>query len=134
MTIVGVIANERVRSDLREPDEPIAYVPIAQAPRMQIKLAVRTRGDAMSIMPPFAKPSDRSTTELALADVKTSNRSAMAASRDCVSRCGSSAFLPTLSALLAALGLYGVRRALGQSATPRNRHSHGAWRQFGQRC
>ena len=46
MTIVGVIGNERVRSDLRAPAEEIAYVPIAQAPRMQVKLAVRTRGDA----------------------------------------------------------------------------------------
>ena len=42
MTIVGVIGNERVRSDLRAPIEDVAYVPIAQAPRMQVKLAVRT--------------------------------------------------------------------------------------------
>ena len=31
---------------MRVPAEEIAYVPIAQAPRMQIKLAVLTRGDA----------------------------------------------------------------------------------------
>ena len=46
MTIVGVIRNERVQRDLRAPVDEIAYVPIAQAPRMQVKLPVRTRGDA----------------------------------------------------------------------------------------
>ncbi len=42
MTIVGVIGNERVQRDLRAPVDEIAYVPIAQAPRMQVKLSVHT--------------------------------------------------------------------------------------------
>ena len=51
MTIVGVIRNERVQRDLRAPVDEIAYVPIAQAPRMQVKLSVHTIGDAAAAVP-----------------------------------------------------------------------------------
>ena len=51
MTIVGVIRNERVQRDLRAPVDEIAYVPIAQAPRMQVKLSVHTVGDAAATVP-----------------------------------------------------------------------------------
>ena len=71
MTIVGVIGNERVQSDLRAPDEPIAYVPIAQAPRMQIKLAVRTHGDAMAAVPAIREAVRELDPQLALADIRT---------------------------------------------------------------
>jgi predicted permease len=108
MTIVGVIANERVRSDLREPDEPIAYVPIAQAPRMRIKLAVRTRGDAMAIMPSIREAVRQIDPELALADIKTLEEiknGSLSGLRQPVFVIG---IFAGLSALLAALGLYGV--------------------------
>ena len=108
MTIVGVIANERVRSDLREPNEPIAYVPIAQAPRMAIKLAVRTRGEAMSVLPSIREAVRQIDPQLALADIKTLAQirsGSLSGLRQPVWVIG---IFAALSALLAALGLYGV--------------------------
>ena len=71
MTIVGVIGNERVRSDLRAPAEEVAYVPIAQAPRMQVKLAVRTHGDAAAAVPAIREAVREVDGRLALADIRT---------------------------------------------------------------
>jgi ABC-type antimicrobial peptide transport system permease subunit len=108
MTIVGVIANERVRSDLRQPDEPIAYVPIAQAPRMQIKLAVRTRGDAMAVVPSIREAVRELDPQLALAGIKTLDQirsGSLSGLRQPVWVIG---IFAVLAALLAALGLYGV--------------------------
>ena len=128
MTIVGIIGNERVRSDLREPNEPIAYVPIAQAPRMQIKLAVRTRGEAMSAMPsireavrqidPRARArrhqdarADPERQPLGVASTGLGDRHL----RDAL---GPARRARTLRR----------RRTYGESAAARNRHSHGARR------
>ena len=108
MTIVGVIANERVRSDLRQPDEPIAYVPIAQAPRMQIKLAVRTHGDAMAVVPSIREAVRELDPQLALAGIKTLDQirsGSLSGLRQPVWVIG---IFAVLAALLAALGLYGV--------------------------
>ena len=41
--IIGVIRNERV-NDLQTAVQDVVYVPLAQAPRREIKLIVRTRG------------------------------------------------------------------------------------------
>ena len=108
MTIVGVIGNERVQSDLRVPNDPIAYVPIAQAPRMQVKLAVRTRGDAMAALPSIREAVRQIDPELALADIRTMEQiwnSSLSGLREPVWLIG---IFAALSALLAALGLYGV--------------------------
>ena len=108
MTIVGVIANERVRSDLRQPDEPIAYVPIAQAPRMQIKLAVRTHGEAMAVVPSIREAVRELDPQLALAGIKTLAQirsGSLSGLRQPVWVIG---IFAVLAALLAALGLYGV--------------------------
>ncbi len=108
MTIVGVIANERVRSDLREPNDPIAYVPIAQAPRMQIKLAVRTQGEALAVLPSIREAIRQIDPELALADIRTLEQirsGSLSGLRQPVWAIG---IFAALSALLAALGLYGV--------------------------
>jgi predicted permease len=108
MTIIGVIGNERVQSDLRLPNDAIAYVPIAQAPMMQLKLAIRSRGDAFATLPAVRTAVRELDPQLALADIRTLE--------DIVD--GSLAGLrqpawliiafAALSALLAALGLFGV--------------------------
>jgi len=108
MTIVGVIGNERVQSDLRAPNDPIAYVPIAQAPRMAIKLAVRTHGDAMAALPSIREAIRQVDPQLALADIKTMAQiwsGSLSGLRQPVWLIG---IFAALSALLAALGLYGV--------------------------
>jgi predicted permease len=108
MTIVGVIGNERVRSDLRLPNEPIAYVPIAQAPRMQIKLAVRARGDALAVLPSVREAVRQLDPDLAIADVRTLEQiwsGSLSGLREPAWLIG---VFAVLSTLLAALGLYGV--------------------------
>ncbi len=72
MTIVGVIRNERVQRDLRAPMDEIAYVPIAQAPRMQVKLSVHTRRRSDSGGLPAIREAVRQIDPLlALADIRT---------------------------------------------------------------
>ncbi len=108
MTIVGVIGNERVRSDLRAPVEEIAYVPIAQAPRMQVKLSVRTRGDEAAAVPAIRAVVRELDARLALADIRTMEQiweRSLSGLREPVWLIG---IFAAVSALLAALGLYGV--------------------------
>jgi predicted permease len=108
MTIVGVIGNERVQRDLRVAADPIAYVPIAQAPRMQIKLAVRTLGEPLTVLPAIRAVMRQLDPQLALADVRTMEQirdGSLANLRQPVWLIGAFALL---SVLLAALGLYGV--------------------------
>ena len=108
MTIVGVIGNERVQSDLRAPTDAIAYVPIAQAPRMQIKLSARTGGDAAAVVPSIREALRQIDPQLALADVRTLadiRSGSLSGLREPAWLIGAFA---VLSLLLAALGLYGV--------------------------
>ena len=48
--IVGVIRSERV-SGPGDPDPPVVYVPLAQAPSPRIKLVIRTGADMATVMP-----------------------------------------------------------------------------------
>ncbi len=118
MTIVGVVGNERVRSDLRAPAEEVAYVPIAQAPRMQVKLAVRTHGDAAAAVPAIREAVRQVDGRLALADIRTMEEiweGSLAGVKEPVWLIGAFA---AVSALLATLGLYGV---LTHTVTQRRR-------------
>jgi len=108
MTIVGIVKNERVESDLRADVLGIAYVPIAQAPILWNKLSVRTRADSQSIVPSIREALRRVDSRVALADVRT-----VAELRELsLSGMKEPAWLigifAAVSALLAALGLYGV--------------------------
>ena len=109
MIIVGIVGNERVQADLRAPADEVAYVPIAQAPRMWVKLAVRTHADAAAIVPAVREAVRQVDDRLALADVRTMEQiwsgSLAGRARAGVVRRGRS---PRSSAMLAALGLYGV--------------------------
>lgn len=108
MTVVGVIRNERVQSDLRAPVDEIAYVPIAQAPRLQVKLAVRTHGDAAAAVPAIREAVRQLDARLALADVRTMEQiweRSLSGLKEPVWLIG---IFAVISALLAALGLYGV--------------------------
>jgi putative ABC transport system permease protein len=105
--IVGVIRSERT-GELHAPQRPVAYVPLAQVPRQDIKLAVRTRSEAAAVMPGIREAVRQVDAHLPLGDVRTMEQV----------RAQSLLWLkhPTLvvgafaavAALLAALGLYGV--------------------------
>jgi predicted permease len=108
MTIVGVVGNERVRPDLRAPADEVAYVPIAQAPRLGIKLAVHTTGEPAAVVPAIREAVRQLDDRLALADIRTMeqiHRGSLAGTREPVWLVASFALV---AALLAALGLYGV--------------------------
>ncbi|MCC6989784.1 MAG: ABC transporter permease, partial [Acidobacteria bacterium] len=108
MTIVGVVGNERVHQDLRAPADDVAYVPMAQAPRMQFKLAVRTPGGVAAPVPAIRAALHQLDARLALADVRTMAQirdGSLSGVREPVWLVGAFA---AVSVLLAALGLYGV--------------------------
>jgi len=108
MTIVGIIGNERVRPDLRVPAAEVAYVPIAQAPRMQIKLSVRTHGDAAAIVPSVRAAVSEVDPLLALADIRTLENIWRRSLADLTEPAWVIGIFAAVSALLAGLGLYGV--------------------------
>ena len=106
-------------------------MPIAQAPRMQIKLAVRSLGDDAGGAgdPRAVRQLDP---QLALADIRTLEEIWDGACRACASPSGCIGIFAAFSALLAALGLYGVV-SHWCTATARNRHPHGARRALERR-
>jgi predicted permease len=108
MTIVGVIGNERVEGDLRAPEPPVAYVPIAQAPRLQVKLAVKTTGSPTLVFPGIRDAVRQLDSGLALADVRTLEQIRQRSLSGLREPAWLIAIFAALSALLAALGLYGV--------------------------
>jgi putative ABC transport system permease protein len=71
MTIIGIVKNERVQSDLRANVLGIAYVPIAQAPILWNKLSVRTRTNSASIVPAVREALRRVDSRVALSDIRT---------------------------------------------------------------
>ena len=105
--IVGVIRNERVNG-LQTAVEEVVYVPLAQAPRRELKLIVRTRGDAAAVMPAVREAVREIDPRLPLGDVRTMEQvwqRSLAGTSEPTWVIGAFA---GIAALLAALGLYGV--------------------------
>jgi putative ABC transport system permease protein len=105
--IAGVIHNERT-GGLQAPIEPVAYVPLAQAPRQDISLLVRTHGDALAALPGIREAVRQIDPHLPLGEVRTmeqiKDRSMLWATQP---TWAVGAFA-AIAALMAALGLYGV--------------------------
>ncbi|MGA7414369.1 MAG: ABC transporter permease [Bryobacteraceae bacterium] len=107
LQIVGVIRSERT-AGLHAPPELVAYLPLAQAPRQDVKLVIRTLTDPAAAMSGIREAVRQIDPHLPLGDVMTmeqvKERSMLWAKQ------------PTwvvgafagVAALLAALGLYGV--------------------------
>ena len=115
--IVGVIRSERT-GGLHAPQEPVAYVPLAQVPRQDIKLVVRTRSEAAAVMPGIREAVRQVDAHLPLGDVKTMEQvkeQSILWLRQPTWVVGAFA---GVAALLAALGLYGV---LAYAVTERRR-------------
>jgi putative ABC transport system permease protein len=108
MQIIGIVKNERVESDLRAGVLGIAYVPIAQAPMLWTKLAVRTQLDTATIVPSMRAALREVDDRVALADVRTVEQLRELSLSGMKEPAWLIGIFAALSALLAALGLYGV--------------------------
>jgi putative ABC transport system permease protein len=105
--IAGVIRSERVAPPGR-PDPPVAYVPLAQVPRPEVKLLVRTKLAPESAMPAVREALRQVDPNLPLGDIVTMRQ----VRERTLSGSSRPAWLigafAAVAALLAALGLYGV--------------------------
>jgi FtsX-like permease family len=108
MLIAGMVGNERIQGDLRLEQDPVAYVPIAQAPRLQVKLSARTQGDPIAGVPMIREIVGSIDPLLALADIRTLDQVHQRSLSGLKEPAWLIAIFAGLSALLAALGLYGV--------------------------
>jgi putative ABC transport system permease protein len=105
--IVGVIRSERT-GGLHAPQERVAYVPLAQIPRQDLKLVVRTRSEPLAVMSGIREAVRQVDAHLPLGDVRTMKQvkeQSMLWLRQPTWVVGAFA---GVAALLAALGLYGV--------------------------
>jgi putative ABC transport system permease protein len=107
LQIVGVIRSERTAA-LNAPPELVAYLPLAQAPRQDIKLVVRTLSEPASVMPGIREAVREIDKHLPLGDVMTMEQvkqQSILWARQPTWVLGAFA---GVAALMAALGLYGV--------------------------
>jgi predicted permease len=107
LQIVGVIRSERT-AGLNAPPESVAYLPLAQVPRQDIKLVVRTRIDPAAAMSGIREAVRRVDPNLPLGDVMTMQQvkeQSIIWARQPTWVLGAFA---GVAALMAALGLYGV--------------------------
>jgi predicted permease len=105
--IAGVIRNERT-SGLQAPEEPVVYVPLAQFPRQDISLVVRTRSEPSAAMSGIREAVRQLDAHLPLGEVRTMEQvkeQSMLWAKQPTWVVGAFA---GVAALLAALGLYGV--------------------------
>ena len=108
MAVVGIIGNERIHSDLRIEQDPVAYVPVAQAPRLQVKLSARTIDDPVAAVPIIRSLVREMDPMLALADIRTMEQVHQRSLSGLKEPAWLIAIFAAMSAGLAALGLYGV--------------------------
>ncbi|HZT30930.1 MAG TPA: ABC transporter permease [Bryobacteraceae bacterium] len=105
--IVGVIRSERVSSP-GDPDPPVVYVPLAQAPSPQVKLVIRTALATAAVMPAIREAVRDVDPNLPLGDIATMqqvrDRTLWGVSRPA----GLIGAFALVAVLLTATGLYGV--------------------------
>ncbi len=115
--IVGMIRNERT-GGLHAPAEPVVYVPLAQFPRQDISLVVRTLSDPLAAMSGIREAVRQVDPHLPLGEVRTMEQvkqQSMLWAKQPTWVVGAFA---GVAALMAALGLYGV---LAHAVTERRR-------------
>lgn len=115
--IVGVIRSERV-GNLRDPDPPVVYVPMAQQPGHSAQLIVRSRGDVSAVMSGVRETIRQIDAHLALGTISTMRQVKARSFTDTTQSAWVIGAFAIVAALLAAFGLYGV---LAQSVTQQRR-------------
>jgi predicted permease len=105
--IVGVIRGEHT-SGLNAPPELVAYLPVAQTPRQDIKLVVRTRTDPAAAMPAIRAAVRQVDPNLPLGDVMTMEQVKQESTVWMKQPTWVIGTFAAVAALLASLGLYGV--------------------------
>lgn len=105
--IVGIIRNERTGA-LHAAEEPVAYVPLAQFPRQDVKLVVRTRSEPLAAMSGIREAVRRLDPHLPLADVRTMEQVKEQSTLWEKQPTWVVGAFAAVAALMAALGLYGV--------------------------
>jgi putative ABC transport system permease protein len=93
---------------LHAPEEPVAYVPLAQFPRQDIKLVVRTRSEPLAAMSGIREAVRRLDPHLPLADVRTMEQVKEQSTLWAKQPTWVVGAFAAVAALMAALGLYGV--------------------------
>jgi putative ABC transport system permease protein len=105
--IVGIIRNERV-TDLESSTPDVAYVPLVQAPRRELKLIVRTHGEPAAAMPAIRAAVREIDPRLPLGDVRTMAEVKQLTLSGRTEPTWIIGAFAASAVLLAALGLYGV--------------------------
>jgi putative ABC transport system permease protein len=108
MEIVGVIRDERVQRDLSQASIEVVYVPLAQMPRREINLIVRTAQDPSAVMPSIRAAIREVDPHLAVDEVRTMEQVKQRSLAGAAAPTWLIGGFAIVAALLAALGLYGV--------------------------
>lgn len=108
--IVGVVASERIRRDLRLPigAEEAVYVALAQSPKTSLKLMVQTDSGRAVILPHIRDAIRQVDPRLPLDDVKTMAEVKAQSLSGVATPTWAIGTFAAVALLLAALGLYGV--------------------------
>jgi putative ABC transport system permease protein len=93
---------------LHAPEEPVVYVPLAQFPRQDIKLVVRTRSEPLAAMSGIREAVRQVDPHLPLADVRTMEQVKEHSTLWAKQPTWVVGAFAGVAALMAALGLYGV--------------------------
>jgi putative ABC transport system permease protein len=107
LQIAGIIRSERT-AGLNTPPELVAYLPLAQAPRQDVSLVVRTQGEPLAAMSGIREAVRQVDPHLPLGDVRTMEQVKQRSMLWAEQPTWVVGAFAGVAALLAALGLYGV--------------------------
>jgi putative ABC transport system permease protein len=108
--IVGIVGNERIRRDLRQPlgNEEAVYVALAQSPKHALKISVLTSGDPLASWAGVRNALRVADSRLAIGDVETMAQVKTGSMSSAAAPAWVMSAFAAVALLLAALGLYGV--------------------------